>query len=111
MPLEGLPLVRTLAEMYELARKHRLAPMAEQGVTDTVLRQTWMLGASTVVLNLLRFIQGDAPESDPTDPVARVLEAWDAEVLRSAVDEAIAFEASRRSGSDDTDNSDSSSTR
>ena len=29
MPLEGLPLVRTLAEMYELARKHRLAPMAK----------------------------------------------------------------------------------
>lgn len=100
MPLEGLPQVRTLAEMYEFNRKHSLERMAKEGVTETVLREVWMLGASTVVLNLLRFIQGDAPESDPTDPVARVLEAWDAEVLRAVVDQAMAFEASRRSGTD-----------
>ena len=36
-------------------------------------------------LNLLRFIQGDAPESSPTDPVAGVREAWDAEMLLAAV--------------------------
>ena len=100
MPLEGLPFVRTLAEMYELDRKHSLAPVAQQGVTDTVLQQVWMLGASTVVLNLLRFIQSDAPESDPTDPVARVLEAWDAEMLQSVVDEVMVAEKSRRSDSD-----------
>ena len=100
MPLEGLPFVRTLAEMWEFDKKHSLAQMAKQGVTDTVLQQVWMLGASTVVLNLLRFIQGDAPESDPTDPVARVLEAWEAEVLQSVVDQVMLAEKPRRSDSD-----------
>ena len=107
MPLEGLPFVRTLAEMFELNRK-QIGALTQQGVTDTVLREVWMLGAGAVVLNLLRFIQGDAPESDPTDPVARVLEAWDAEVLQASVEQIMAIEASRRSGSDGSDNSDPS---
>ena len=109
MPQEGLPFIRTLAEMYELNRK-QITALTQQGVTDTVLREVWMLGAGAVVLNLLRFIQGDAPESDPTDPVARVLEAWDAEMLQAAVNHVMAFEASRRSGSDDTSNSDPNGT-
>jgi hypothetical protein len=109
MPLEGLPLVRTLAEMYELNSKE-IATLAQRGITDDVLREVWMLGAGSVVLGLLRFMQGDAPESDPNDPVARVLEAWDAEVLRASVDKIMAIEASRRSGSEGTDNSHQSGT-
>lgn len=98
MPVEGLPSVRTLAEMYELDRTRRGTAEGKAGVDDAVRREIWMRGAGAVVLNLLRFVQGDAPETNPDDPVARALEAWDAEVLQAIVDQAMLAEQSHRPG-------------
>jgi hypothetical protein len=100
VPVEGLPTVRTLAEMYDLDRRYRGTAGAKAGVDEAVLREVWMRGAGAVVLNLLRFVQGDAPETNPDDPVARVLEAWDAEVLKAVVDQAMVAEKFPRSDCD-----------
>ena len=87
MPIEDLPDVPTLEEMYQLHRRHRVVGDSEDQ------RQAWFIGADAVNGKLLILLRDKGEQESVASFVSRVLEAWDTELLDRAVARTLARQA------------------
>jgi hypothetical protein len=100
MPVEELPDVPTLEEMYQIHKHHRMIDRTNELDSDEQQRHAWFLGADAVNGKLLVLLRDKDKDESVASFVTKVLEAWDAEILEREVARATAAEAVRRSNSE-----------
>ena len=103
MPIEELPDVPTLEEMYQIHKQHRMTGVRNEQSCDERQRHAWFLGADAVNGKLLILLRDKDKEESVASFMTKVLEAWDSEILDREVARAKATEAARRTSSEGPD--------